>query len=150
MWLKSPLLTRQSVFRSKYATSWLMRQVQYIAPRIKTKKGSGMEENNTIKMNLVLHIAEDILTFGVPENVNSSFSESSHIPISKVTGRNTQKRPKTFTLQLARRYAENIAILHRGKLMIDQSLQVSDTAANGDISTVGSHQKVGFDNYNHN
>jgi len=53
---------------------------------------------------------EDILNFGVPEVMNSSYAESAHITISKDTTRNTQKRQETFTLQAAMRYIENLAI----------------------------------------
>jgi hypothetical protein len=66
--------------------------------------------NNTIKNHLVLHLSEDILDHGVPENVNSAYAESAHIPLSKLTARNTQKRAKTFTKQAAERYVENLAI----------------------------------------
>ena len=66
--------------------------------------------NNTIKNHLVLHICEDILDHGVPENMNSAYAESAHIPLSKMTARNTQKRAKTFTKQAAEQYVENLAI----------------------------------------
>ncbi|KAI2494751.1 hypothetical protein MHU86_19788 [Fragilaria crotonensis] len=66
--------------------------------------------NATIKTHLVLHIADDILNFGVPEVMNSSYAESAHITISKDTTRNTQKRQETFTVQAAMRYVENLAI----------------------------------------
>jgi hypothetical protein len=47
----------------------------------------------------------------VPENVNSAYAESAHIPLSKMTAQNTQKRAKTFTRQAAEQYVENLAIL---------------------------------------
>ena len=81
-----------------------MRQVGRVAPR---PKGMGA---NTIKTHLVLHLSEDILDHGVPDNVNSAYAESAHIPLSKITARNTQKRATTFTLQAANRYIENLAI----------------------------------------
>jgi hypothetical protein len=37
--------------------------------------------NNTIKNHLVLHICKDILGHGVPENMNSAYAESVHIPV---------------------------------------------------------------------
>ena len=46
----------------------------------------------------------------MPENVNSAYAKSAHIPLSKLTARNTQKRAKTFTKQAAERYVENLAI----------------------------------------
>jgi len=112
-WLKKTEIRRSSAKKSVMAVSWLMRHMQFVAPRL-----SGGMLNNTVKMHLVLHIGEDILNFGVPENVNSAYAESAHIPISKETTKNTQKRPKTFTLQMAHRYVENLAI-HRGHGMID-------------------------------
>ena len=42
--------------------------------------------------------------------MNSAYAESAHIPLSKVTARNTQKRAATFTKQAAKRYVENLAI----------------------------------------
>ncbi|KAI2499383.1 hypothetical protein MHU86_15095 [Fragilaria crotonensis] len=103
-WMKQPEMPRHQVVKSKYAVQWLMRNVANICPR---QTGMG---NNTIKNHLVLHICEDILDHGVPENVNSAYAESAHIPLSKMTARNTQKRVKTFTKQAAERYVENLAI----------------------------------------
>ncbi|KAI2496210.1 hypothetical protein MHU86_18305 [Fragilaria crotonensis] len=103
-WMKQPEMPRHQVVKSKYAVQWLMRNVANICPR---QTGMG---NNTIKNHLVLHICEDILDHGVPENVNSAYAESAHIPLSKMTARNTQKRAKTFTKQAAERYVENLAI----------------------------------------
>jgi hypothetical protein len=65
-------------------------------------------KNNTIKMHLVHHIREGVLDFGVPENVNSAFAESAHIHLAKITSKNTQRRPGTFTLQAAERSVENL------------------------------------------
>jgi hypothetical protein len=58
----------------------------------------------------VLHIAGDILNFGVPKVMNSSYAESAHITISKDTTWNTQKCQETFTLLAAMHYIENLAI----------------------------------------
>jgi Plavaka transposase len=103
-WLKQDKIPRLQVKRSIHATKWLMRQFKFIAPRLKGMK------NNTIKMHLVLHIAHDILDHGVPQNVNSAFAESAHIPLAKDTSRNTQKRAISFTKQAGSRYVENLAI----------------------------------------
>jgi hypothetical protein len=103
-WLKKPFISRESARKSGKATSWLMRTMKTVAPR-----HTGMK-NNTIKMHLVHHIGEDILDFGVPQNVNSAFAESAHIHLAKITSKNTQRRPETFTLQAAERYVENLTI----------------------------------------
>ncbi|KAI2491466.1 hypothetical protein MHU86_23103 [Fragilaria crotonensis] len=92
------------VKRSHVAVQWLMRVVAEVAPR------PGAMGNNTIKTHLVLHLCEDILDHGVPENVNSSYAESAHIPLAKVTSRNTQKRAVSFTKQAAHRYIENLVV----------------------------------------
>ena len=104
-WLKQSRISRLSVSRSGLAVSSLMRSLKFVAPRL-----SGAMGNTTIKTHLVLHMEEDILNFGVPEVMNSSYAESAHITISKDTARNTQKRQQTFTLQAAMRYTENLAI----------------------------------------
>ena len=65
---------------------------------------------NTIINHVVRHLWEDILDHGVADNVNSIYAESAHIPMSKLTSRNTQKRAKTFTKQAAERYVENLTI----------------------------------------
>jgi Plavaka transposase len=103
-WMKQSTIPRHQVAKSQHAVQWLMRHVADVCPR---PKGMG---NNTIKTHLVLHLCEDILDHGVPENVNSAYAESAHIPLSKLTARNTQKRAKTFTKQAAERYVENLAI----------------------------------------
>ena len=103
-WLKEPNMTKKIVRRSVKSLQWLMRLFQKVAPR-----DTGMEYN-LIKMHLVLHIHEDILDHGVPQNVNSAFTESAHISMAKHTARNTQKRRSSFTYQAAKRYVENLAL----------------------------------------
>ncbi|KAI2491070.1 hypothetical protein MHU86_23514 [Fragilaria crotonensis] len=103
-WMKQPSIPKKMVKRSHVAVQWLMRVVAEVAPR------PGAMGNNTIKTHLVLHLCEDILDHGVPENVNSSYAESAHIPLAKVTSRNTQKRAVSFTKQAAHRYVENLVV----------------------------------------
>lgn len=103
-WMKQPTIPKKMVRRSHVAVQWLMRFVAQVAPR-----PSGMG-NNTIKTHLVLHLCEDILDHGVPENVNSAYAESAHIPLAKITTRNSQKRAVSFTKQAAHRYVENLAV----------------------------------------
>jgi hypothetical protein len=67
--------------------------------------------NTNIQNHLVLHHCKDILDHGVPENVNNVYAELAHIPLSKLTARNTQKRANTFTKQAAEKYVENLAVL---------------------------------------
>ncbi len=104
--MKQPAEIRRTlVAKSVYATARLMRFLKVVAPRL-----SGGMLNNTIKTHLVLHIHDNVLNFGVPKVMNSSYSESGHITICKDTTQNTQKRSQMFTLQAAMRYVENLAI----------------------------------------
>ncbi len=103
-WMKQPTIPKKMVRRSHAAVQWLVRFVAKVAPRT-----SGMG-NNTIKTHLILHLCEDILDHGVPENVNSSYAESAHIPLAKITARNSQKRAVSFTKQAAHRYIEDLAV----------------------------------------
>jgi hypothetical protein len=103
-WMKQPMMSKKMVKRSHTCLQWLMRVVAEVAPR------PGAMGNNTIKTHLVLHLCEDILDHGVPDNVNSAYAESAHIPLAKATSRNTQKRAISFTKQAANRYTENLVI----------------------------------------
>jgi hypothetical protein len=103
-WMKQPTIAKAQVRKSHFAVQWLVRQFAQVSPR---ETGMG---NNTIKFHLVLHLCEDILDHGVPENVNSAYAESAHIPLAKSTTRNTQKRAVSFTRQAAHRYIENLVV----------------------------------------
>jgi hypothetical protein len=59
-------MSKKMVKPSQLAVQWLMCVVAEVTPR------HGAMGNNTIKTHLVLHLCEDILDYGVPENVNSS------------------------------------------------------------------------------
>ena len=112
-WLKQPEMRRTSVVKSVYATSHLMR-LRYVVPRL-----TGGMKSNTIKAHLVLHIREDILNFGEPEVMNSSYAESGHITICKDTTRNKQKQSQTFTVQATLPHVENLAINHASTASVD-------------------------------
>ena len=103
-WLKQDTIETSVVEKSQIAMRWLIRHFKFTSPRL-----TGMLEN-TIKMHLPLHIARDILDFGVPSMVNSTFLETSHITICKETVENTQKRKSSVTIQAGHRYCENTAI----------------------------------------
>jgi hypothetical protein len=76
-WMKQPTISKKQVKGSHAAVQWLMRFIATVAPR------TGGMTNNTIKRHLVLHICEDILDHGVPDNVNSAYAESAHISLAK-------------------------------------------------------------------
>ena len=103
-WMKQPTIAKVQVKNSHLAVKWLIRQIAKVSPRT---KGMG---NNTIKTHLALHLREDIFDHGVPDNVNSAYAESAHIPLAKITSRNTQKRAATFTKQAGNRFVENLVV----------------------------------------
>ena len=128
-WMKQPQIERRCVKRSMYATAYLMRLLKAVAPR-----HDGMK-NNTIKTHLVLHMADDIQNFGVPEMFNSAYAESAHIPIAKKTVRNTQKRNESYEFQAAQRYAENLVISHASRQIC------SEDKSNGLLCDAARHKQ---------
>ena len=141
-WMKQPKMPKLQVEKSKYAVQWLMRSIAKICPR---QTGMG---NNTIKNPLVLHICKDILDHGVPENVNSAYAKSAHMPLSKMTARNTQKRAKTFTKQAAEQYVENLAISSEVyDVECDHAMAMRRSAASEDSNTPAEEWKLGGRRY---
>ena len=129
-WMKQPIIAKEQVKSSHLAVQWLIRKVATVSPRT---KGMG---NNTIKTHLVLHLCEDILDHGVPDNVNSAYAESAHIPIAKLTSRKTQKRAVSFTKQAANRYVENLVVsLASADVTNDQSMMGSRSGTHYRITT---------------
>ena len=97
-------ISKSQVAKSHLAVQWLMQRVAEVSPRQRVMR------TNTIKNFLVLHICEDMLDHGVPQNVNSAHAESAHVPLAKETARKTQGRTSSFTKQAAHRYVENLVI----------------------------------------
>jgi hypothetical protein len=137
-WMKQPTISKKLVRRSHACMQWLMRSVAEVAPR------PGGMTNNTIKRHLVLHLCEDILDHGVPDNVNSAYAESAHIPLAKLTSRNTQKRVVSFTKQAAHRYVENLVVsLASADVYNDMKCQSDSGAAQFDSIPALSGRKAG-------
>ena len=103
-WLKMDRMTKQEVDKSRKTHRHLMRLIKFVAPR---KRGM---KHCRIKFHLGLHIASDVLDFGVPANVDSTSLERSHKNNMKHTGANTQRRKLMLNKQTADRLVENIAI----------------------------------------
>jgi len=57
------------------------------------------------KFHCIVHIADDILNFGVPMEVDTGSNESGHKP-TKTAAKLTQKNKKTFEIQTATRLEE--------------------------------------------
>ena len=99
-WLKKDRMKRREVSNSCRAHRHLMRLVEFVAPRSRGMK------HCRIKFHLGLHIAGDVLDFGVPANVDSTPLECSHKTNMKVTAANTQRRKLKLNMQIAQRLSE--------------------------------------------
>ena len=98
-WLKSPTLSRNSVHRAKKKFRYIMFLFKKIGKRTK-----GMSFKTT-KFHGILHIAQDILNFGVPIVVDTGSNESHHKP-TKNAAMLTQRSYDTFDYQTAQRLDE--------------------------------------------
>ena len=132
-WLKQETISKRMIRKSMKATRWLIRLFKFVSPRTK-----GMC-NNTIKIHLVLHMAEDMLNHGVPQNFNSAFMESAHIPLAKDTSRNTQKRSTSFTYQAAHRYVENLTILRSYSTLAAVASSTNNEAGDDDHNNIANN-----------
>jgi hypothetical protein len=93
-WLKEPELRVYDVRRFKTKVKEIMNMEKRIGRR---DKGMGFR---TFKFHAALHVADDILNFGVPSNVNTMSNEMHHKP-SKTAAIHTQRRAKIFDWQCA-------------------------------------------------
>ena len=92
-WLKQPSLRVNSVQRLKIKVKEVMELEKMAGKRT---KGMGFK---TMNFHSILHVPDDILAFGVPNNVNTQSNESHHRK-DKQTAQRTQRRPGTFDLSI--------------------------------------------------
>ena len=102
-WLKSPKMKRSDVVRAKKKHKLIMYMLKEVGNRLE-----GMEWKLT-KFHCILHIAEDLLKYGVALEVDTGSNESHHKD-SKVAAKMTQKNCETFIMQTATRLVEFMAI----------------------------------------
>ena len=76
-WLHQEMISITEVNKSQRAVQWLMRQMKYVSPR-----NSGMQWK-LIKFHFMVHLKQDILDHGVPQNINSGPTETNHKKTSK-------------------------------------------------------------------
>ena len=102
-WLKSPKMKVSDVlcFRSKCRE--YMQLYKLVGNRIKGMKFK------TMNFHGVLHVADDILNFGVPNNVDTKSDEHHHRDDKKATKR-TQHRPESFDIQSLDRIVDRRAV----------------------------------------
>lgn len=94
-WLKLPELQVFDVLRYKARVGKILELYKIIGQR---EEGMGFK---TFKFHGTLHVADDILNFGVPMNVHTGSNEMHHKP-DKNAALKTQRRPKLFDYQFAK------------------------------------------------
>ena len=77
MWLKSDELPRNEVINAENKHRYIMHLAKKVGRR---SQGMGMK---VAKFHQIMHIADDILTFGVPMEVDTGANESGHKPAKK-------------------------------------------------------------------
>lgn len=98
-WMKSPIMRKKHVYAARQKHRYIMYLVRKVAQR---QKGMGLK---LTKFHAILHIADDILNFGVPLEVDTGSNESGHKP-TKTAAKLTQKQRETFEIQTANRLDE--------------------------------------------
>ena len=93
-WLNLPTLSVFDITRSRTK----VREILAMEKRT-CQRDTGMEFR-TFNFHAAIHVADDMLDFGVPGNVNTSSNEMHHKP-SKSAALRTQKRQKCFDFQCA-------------------------------------------------
>ena len=99
MWLKKDVMEVNHVRRAQRKHRYLMHLIKLVANRT-----AGMG-HKVPKFHGILHMADDIINFGVPSEYDTGSNEAAHKP-TKVAARVTQKCEDTFDLQTATRLEE--------------------------------------------
>lgn len=99
MWLKSDVMERFHVERSRQKHLYIMYLIRKVGRRV---KGMGLK---IVKYHSIMHMTEDILNFGVPMNYDTGSDESGHKP-TKTAAKLTQKRAENHEHQVGVRLQE--------------------------------------------
>lgn len=98
-WLKSDVMAKKDVHRARRKHLYIMYLMRKVGNRT---KGMGLK---IMKFHAIMHMAQDIIHFGVPMNFDTGSDESGHKP-SKTAAKVTQKRKETFDEQVGIRLTE--------------------------------------------
>ncbi len=98
-WLKSDVMDKKNVRRSEKKHRFIMYLVKKVGKRV---KGMGLK---ITKFHAIMHMATDILHFGVPMEYDTGSNEAGHKP-TKTAAKLTQRRVKTFDEQVGKRLIE--------------------------------------------
>jgi hypothetical protein len=98
-WLKSDEISKHHVHRADKKHRFIMYLIRKVANR---QAGMGLK---IVKFHAIVHMAEDIIKFGVPMNFDTGSDESGH-KATKTAAVVTQKRKERFDEQVGRRLSE--------------------------------------------
>ena len=98
-WLRSPTMQKNHVRQAREKHRYILYLVKKVA-----KRTEGMQFK-TQKFHGVVHLADDILNFGVPLEVDTGSNESGH-KLTKVAAKLTQRNEETFDEQTSIRLEE--------------------------------------------
>jgi hypothetical protein len=143
MWLKQENMKVSEVKRSKAKNRVVLKLIKAIGRR---KTGMGLK---LMKFHVVVHLADDILSFGVPMVVDTGSNESHHKK-TKSAAKMTQKQPAVFVLQVANRLHEflclDLAMCEvAGKCLWDYLAPVSDTLSLAEETTEEQEEEATMD-----
>lgn len=99
MWLKSEQISTHHITRAQQKHRFIMYLIRQVANR-----RAGMRFK-IVKFHAIVHMADDILRFGVPMNFDTGSDESGH-KVTKTAAVHTQKRREIFDEQVGRRISE--------------------------------------------
>ena len=99
MWLKSDRLRKKHVIFAQEKHRYVMYLIKKVGKRV---KGMGLK---ITKFHSIMHMADDILNFGVPMEYDTGSNESGHKK-EKIAAKLTQKNKALFDIQTCRRLEE--------------------------------------------
>lgn len=104
-WLKSDVMALKDVKSAQHKHRYIMYMIRKVANRT---TGMGLK---LTKYHAIVHMADDIINFGVPMNYDSGAPESGHKG-AKTAAKLTQKKEDTFDEQTSQRLLEMQLLNH--------------------------------------
>jgi len=99
VWLKSDEMRKTDVERAETKHRYIMALIKKVGNRV---KGMGLK---LLKFHAIMHMAQDMIHYGVPMNYDTGDMEAGHKPV-KVAAKLTQKKEETFDEQTGKRLGE--------------------------------------------
>ena len=103
VWLKSEEISHFHLKRAKKKHRYIMYLIRKVGNRT---KGMGLK---IMKYHAIIHMADDMMNFGVPMNFDTGADEAGHKP-NKTAAKLTQKNKDTFDEQVCMRLHEKMCI----------------------------------------